>query len=370
MSSLFAISDAQIELLSSVWTKKKYSAIVFPDPSSRGQSSQELHRKIQTHSNRVNRNIINRFEVDIFNVSLEGIDGNPFAVCYSPKEINKGHHSLVKARGELGSFKAIKGMSEEEYDESGSFSPDRSKFQEGLELINFPQNLTDNDFFNKIFVPALENIYGKERVITRKYSGTPVSSAGSSPAPSPCSSPLTVSASPVPNIDYSAVSWNTVVAHECKITSYKNDVFYLSSKENMQFKLKPNVFQSFLDKFSNIEELITHFRTIDSDLPNLRKSLPDKAEEELQECLKVSIMKRNNARIQFLEKAIANVQNQTLIADALYDMRHINNWTKFQSLAVDALKSANNYNQFYCVLQISTGVLPDGRVLTLSLIHI
>ena len=370
MSILFSITEAQYERIfpkipnsSCPWHKNQYSAVVFPNGSPRGYSNIELHRMIQTHLTRVNRNITNRFEVDIFNVQIEEFEEKSLAICYSPKEKNKGHSALVNARGKLGALKISTRMSEKQYDEAGSFMPDRSKFENGYDMINFPHELSDYEFFCNIFVPALENIYGKERVITRQLS-TPVSSASSSPAPSPSPSPSTVSQSPVQPIDNNSISWSSIVAYECKVTSFKNEVFCLLSRDNKEFKLKPTVFQSFLNKFSTIEDLITHFRAIDDELPKMRKNLPHNAEKNLQECLKVPENERDYEKINFLEKSIKNLDNQTLIADSLYDMRHIEDWTKFQTKCVEALKCAGNHNQFYCVLQVSIGTLLDGRNIT------
>lgn len=381
MSTLCGITESQFECIfpkipdsSCPWQKNKYSAVVFTQGFPRGYSNIELHREIQTYSSKISRNITNRFEVNIFKIQNDEFEEKPIAICYSSKEKSKGHSKLVNARGKLGALKVSTRMSEDQYDEAGSFIPDRSKFEKGYDLISFPQELSDYEFFSNIFVPALENIYGKERVITQLLS-TPVSSAGSSPAPSPspspltirsspCPSPLTISASPVPQIDYSTVTWSSVEAYDCKVTSFKNEVFYLLSKNNEEFKLKPTVFHTFLNKFSSIDELIAHFRSIDDELPILRKSLPFCAEKKLQDYLKVPEKDRDNEKIQFLEKAIKNVKNQSLIADSLYEMRHIQNWGQFQANCVEALKCAGNHNQFHCVLQISIGTLLDGRNIT------
>jgi len=204
--------------------------------------------------------------------------------------------------------------------------------------IKMPERFSDNDFYEIVFLPALWNIFGKDRVITRNY--------------------VRPTTSPLPT----EIQWTSEVAHNCTMISYDGDFHFTAHSTDYSGKISPKFFQNFVEQFASVDGLKNHYFDESDKMALLRQKLPPNFQKQLESLYRLSPSRRDNKQIQFLKQEMEKLKSQELVLAGLEEMSNITDWDLFRSKVVDALKCVSPATEFCFVLLVSTGNLPDGTI--------
>lgn len=310
-------------------------------PSSKGRrnyTKDEIFKTSKKYALKINRQAMIQYEITLWNINA-GYQVDSFSdkdtVAIVFKKDQEKTHQPIRNKHQKAGLGAIYGNPE-------TNSPGK-----------IVREVSDSGFFETRFIPSLEEIFSKRRILTRESEASQLTQQSDDEIP------VLSRETSIEEVDESRTQWVSDIAYDCKISSYIDGKFTLIAHENV-FTAKEKLFSDFLNNYLTLDDVKHEFLKEDENFKKNKDRLND-LQQKMMSFRRFS--PGNKEEIGSVDKEIQGIQNMKLIADGLYTYHRVKNWNWFKERVVEALKYSSEINEFYCVLQVKSGTLPDGKLI-------